>query len=75
LQGESATTRSESELPLKDLLFAGQIIAEVEVNSSIRKKLIQKLVLTLVLGTDFEVEINKQLLRLLRQIELFNQKR
>ena len=75
LQGESATTCSHSELPLKDLLFVGQVLAEVEVNTSIRRKLIQKLVLTyLGLDTDVEDEITKQLLRRLRQIELFNQK-
>ena len=74
-QSESVTTCSQSELKLKDLLFAGQVLAQVEVNSSIRKKLIQKLVLTtLGLSTDDDGETIKQLLRVLRQIELFNQK-
>jgi tetratricopeptide (TPR) repeat protein/energy-coupling factor transporter ATP-binding protein EcfA2 len=54
--------------------FAGEVLAQVEINSRIRLKLIEKLVLTLVLGNDFEIETIKQLLRLLRQIELFNLK-
>jgi len=76
LQGEAENTCIQSEFPLQNLLFAGQVITEVEVNnSSIRKKLIQKLVLTYVgLDADFEDDVIKQLLRLLRQIELFNQK-
>jgi energy-coupling factor transporter ATP-binding protein EcfA2 len=73
LQSESATTYTE--LRLKDLLFAGQVIAQVDVNNKIRSKLIQKLVVTyLGLDADFEDDTIKQLLRLLRQIELFNQK-
>uniref|UniRef100_UPI00261B0B00 tetratricopeptide repeat protein n=1 Tax=uncultured Nostoc sp. TaxID=340711 RepID=UPI00261B0B00 len=75
LQEESTTNCNQSELRLKDLLFAGEILTQVEVNSNTRKKLIQKLVITyLGLDTDFEDDTTKQLLRLLRQIELFNQK-
>ncbi|MDJ0796544.1 MAG: tetratricopeptide repeat protein [Calothrix sp. MO_167.B12] len=76
LQGEADNTCMQSEFPLQDLLFAGQVITEVEVNNhSIRKKLIDKLVLTYVgVDADFEDDVIKQLLRLLRQIELFNQK-
>ena len=76
LRGEADNTCMQSEFPLQDLLFAGQVITEIEVNnSSIRKKLIEKLVLTYVgVDTDFEDDVIKQLLRLLRQIELFNQK-
>ncbi|WP_084227010.1 tetratricopeptide repeat protein [Nostoc sp. KVJ20] len=75
LQEESTTNCKQSELRLKDLLFAGEVLTQVEVNSSRRKKLIQKLVITyLGLDTDFQDDTTKQLLRLLRQIELFNQK-
>ncbi|MEH1878809.1 tetratricopeptide repeat protein [Nostoc sp.] len=75
LQEESTTNCKQSELRLKDLLFAGEVLTQVEINSSPRKKLIQKLVITyLGLDTDFEHDTSKQLLRLLRQIELFNQK-
>ncbi|MBE9000415.1 tetratricopeptide repeat protein [Nostoc sp. LEGE 12447] len=75
LPKESSTNFIQSELRLKDLLFAGEILTQVEVNSSRRKKLIQKLVMTyLGLDTDFDDDTTKQLLRLLRQIELFNQK-
>ncbi|MEH2249910.1 tetratricopeptide repeat protein [Nostoc sp.] len=75
LQEESTTNCKQCELRLKDLLFAGEVLTQVEVNSSPRKKLIQKLVMTyLALDTDFENDTTKQLLRLLRQIELFNQK-
>ena len=75
LQGESERTCSESEFKLKDLLFAGQVLAQVEVNSRIRSKLIQKLIVSCIrLDTDLEEDTTKQLLRLLRQIELFNQK-
>ena len=64
-----------SELRLKDLLFAGQVLAEVEVNSSIRRKLVQQLVITyLNLRFDTEIDTIKKLLRLLCQIELFHQK-
>ncbi|QLE41011.1 tetratricopeptide repeat protein [Nostoc sp. C052] len=75
LQEESTTNYKQSELRLKDLLFAGEVLTQVEVNSSRRKKLIQKLVITyLGLDTDFDDDATKQLLRLLRQIEIFNQK-
>ncbi|MEH2444750.1 MAG: tetratricopeptide repeat protein [Nostoc sp.] len=75
LQEESTTNCKQSELRLKDLLFAGDVLTQVEINSSPRKKLIQKLVMTFLgLDIDFEDDTTKQLLRLLRQIELFNQK-
>ncbi|WP_392534557.1 tetratricopeptide repeat protein [Nostoc sp. C117] len=72
---ESTTNSKQSELRLKDLLFAGEVLTQVEVYPITRKKIIHKLVLTyLVLDTDFEDDTTKQLLRLLRQIEIFNQK-
>jgi tetratricopeptide (TPR) repeat protein len=73
LQDESAD--NSLELRLKELLFAGEVLTQVEVNSRIRLKLIEKLVLTyLSLDADFDDDATKQLLRLLRQIDLFNQK-
>ncbi|MEC4818291.1 MAG: NACHT domain-containing protein, partial [Scytonema sp. PMC 1069.18] len=75
LQNDPTTSSSYLEFPLENLLFAGQVIAEVEVNSSFRKKLIEKIVLTAIgLEIDSESDTVKQLLRLLRQIEIFNQK-
>ncbi|MEH1824736.1 MAG: tetratricopeptide repeat protein [Nostoc sp.] len=75
LQEESSSNFNQSELRLKDLLFAGEVLTQVEINSNPRKKLIKKLVITyLGLDTDFEDETTKQLLRLMRQIELFNHK-
>ncbi|MEH2463910.1 NACHT domain-containing protein [Nostoc sp.] len=75
LQEESTTNCNHSELRLKDLLFAGEVLTQVEINSNPRKKLIKKLVMTyLGLDIDFEDDTTKQLLRMLRQIELFNQK-
>ncbi len=65
----------ESDSILKELLFAGQVVAEVEVNSRIRSKVIEKLGVTyLGLDEEFDNETIKQVLRLLRQIERFNQK-
>ena len=66
----------ESEFKLKDLLFAGQVITEVEVNSVFRKKLVSKLVITFlsVDADGFREGTTKQLLRLLRKIEQFYQK-
>ncbi|MFS0513995.1 tetratricopeptide repeat protein, partial [Nostoc sp. UIC 10607] len=75
LQQESTTNCKQSELRLKDLLFAGEVLTQVEVNSSPRKKLIKKFVITyLGLDTNFKDETTKELLRLLRQIEMFNHK-
>ncbi|MGF1988052.1 MAG: tetratricopeptide repeat protein [Nostoc sp. ZfuVER08] len=74
-EDKSNTNSKQSELRLKDLLFSGEVLTQVEVYPITRKKIIHKLVLTyLGLDTDFEDDITKQLLRLLRQIELFNQK-
>ncbi|MDJ0733670.1 MAG: tetratricopeptide repeat protein [Nostocaceae cyanobacterium] len=75
-EDESANNLKEVEFKLRNLLFAGQVIAEVEINSiPIRKKPIEKLVITyLGIDTDFEDDITKKLLRLLRKIELFYQK-
>ncbi|WP_414621212.1 tetratricopeptide repeat protein [Calothrix sp. CCY 0018] len=75
-QDESENNSQEVDFQLKDLLFGGQVIAEIEVNSVFRKKLIRKLVIT-CLGIDadnFGDDTTKQLLRLLRKIEQFYQK-
>ena len=74
-QDKSANNLRELEFKLKNLLFAGQVIAEIEVNSNFRKKLIDKLIITyLCIDADFEDDTTKQLLRLLRKIELFHHK-
>ncbi|MEM6400447.1 MAG: tetratricopeptide repeat protein, partial [Cyanobacteria bacterium P01_D01_bin.116] len=75
-EDKSENNSQEVELKLKNLLFAGQVIAEVEVNSIFRKKLIRKLVITcLGIDTDdFGDDTTKQLLRLLRKIEQFYKK-
>ena len=74
-QDKSTNNLRELEFKLKDLLFAGQVIAEIEVNSTFRKKLIDKLIITYIcIDTDFEDDTTKQLLRLLRKIELFYHK-
>ncbi|RCJ24806.1 hypothetical protein A6770_03885 [Nostoc minutum NIES-26] len=76
LKTESIGKSKEFEFQLQDLLFAGQVIAEVEVNNIIiRKKLIQKLIITcLFIDDEYEDDTTKQLLRLLRKIEAFYQK-
>ncbi|MBD2495589.1 tetratricopeptide repeat protein [Nostoc sp. FACHB-280] len=73
---ESANKLQPAEFKLGNLLFAGQVIAEIEINSIvIRQKPIKKLVITyLGIDADFEDDITKQILRLLRKIELFCQK-
>ncbi|WP_235526269.1 tetratricopeptide repeat protein [Nostoc piscinale] len=75
-QDESANKLQPAEFQLRNLLFAGQVIAEIEINNIvIRKKPINKLVITyLGIDADFEDDITKQILRLLRKIELFCQK-
>ncbi len=76
LKADSAGNFKQAELKLKDLLFAGQAIAEVDAKASLRKEIVQKLVLTYV-GIDndyFEDDVTQQLLKLLRKIELFHQK-
>ncbi|MBE9006204.1 tetratricopeptide repeat protein [Fortiea sp. LEGE XX443] len=75
-QDKSANKLKQAEFQLRNLLFAGQVIAEIEINNIvIRKKPINKLVITyLGIDADFEDDITKQILRLLRKIELFCQK-
>ncbi|MEQ8956579.1 MAG: tetratricopeptide repeat protein, partial [Coleofasciculus sp. C2-GNP5-27] len=67
----------ESDSILQELLFAGQVVAEVEVNSRIRSKVIEKLVITLLQATDSENDTNEsteKIIKLLRQIDQFNKK-
>jgi tetratricopeptide (TPR) repeat protein len=66
------------EFSLWELLFAGQVIAEVaEVNANRRKKLIEQLLITgFALADDpddAEESVIKQILKLVRQIEQFHQ--
>ena len=60
----------------KKLIFAGQVLAQVEVNTSLRIRIIDKLILECVLlfNRTFEDNAVKQILIIARQIELFNQK-
>jgi tetratricopeptide (TPR) repeat protein len=77
LQDESGNVDNSSELRLKDLLFAGEVLTQVEVNSRIRSRIIEKLVMTLVLDAASQgdtTEGSEKIIRLLRQIEVFNQK-
>ncbi|OLT62123.1 hypothetical protein BJP37_26985 [Moorena bouillonii PNG] len=72
---DSTVSYQESPLVLQDLLFAGQVLADVDVNSKIRARVIQQLVWTyLGLDEDFEHETIKELLIRLRNLERFNQK-
>ncbi|NEO41606.1 MAG: tetratricopeptide repeat protein [Moorea sp. SIOASIH] len=72
---DSTVSYQESPSVLQDLLFAGQVLADVDVNSKIRARVIQQLVSTyLGLDEDFEYETIKELLTRLREIERFNQK-
>ncbi|WP_460203165.1 tetratricopeptide repeat protein [Scytonema sp. NUACC21] len=75
-EDEATNNLREGKFKLRDLLFAGQVIAEIEINSIvIRKKPIHKLVITyLGIDADFEDDTTKQILKLLRKIELFYQK-
>jgi tetratricopeptide (TPR) repeat protein len=75
-ENESVKNLQEAEFKLKDLLFAGQIISEIEVSYiKLREKPIQKLVFTyLGMKSDFDDEIIKQILKLLRKIEHFYEK-
>ncbi|WP_407882774.1 tetratricopeptide repeat protein, partial [Scytonema sp. NUACC26] len=75
LKADSTGNLQQAELKLKDLLFAGQAIAEVDAKASFRKDLIQKLVLTYIgIDDNSEEDVAQQLLKLLRKIELFHQK-
>ncbi|MCW6052738.1 tetratricopeptide repeat protein [Lyngbya sp. CCAP 1446/10] len=63
----------ESEILWQDLLFVGQILAEVRVTSAFSTRPIELLVLTyLGLDEDYDDEPIQQLLKRLRGIEAFN---
>ena len=63
----------ESDSVWQDLLFVGQVLAEVKVTPKFCRQQVEKLVLTyLGLDTDFDDEPTQQLLKLLRGIETFN---
>jgi tetratricopeptide (TPR) repeat protein len=65
----------ESDLLWQDLLFVGQVLAEIKVTPKFCRQQVEKLVLTYLGldGDDFADESTQELLRLLRGIELFNQ--
>ncbi|WP_293022943.1 NACHT domain-containing protein [Moorena sp. SIO3I8] len=72
---DSTVSYQESPSVLQDLLFAGQVLADVDVNSKIRARVIQQLVWTyLSLDEYSNTETIKGLLNRLRDIERFNQK-
>ncbi|BAZ10596.1 signal transduction protein [Calothrix sp. NIES-4071] len=75
-EDESTNNLKEAEFKLRNLIFAGQVISEIEINSiTLRKKPIQKLVTTyLGMDTNFEDDVTKKIIRLLRKIEQFYQK-
>jgi tetratricopeptide (TPR) repeat protein/energy-coupling factor transporter ATP-binding protein EcfA2 len=63
----------ESDSVWQDLLFVGQVLAEVKVTPKFCRQQVEKLVLTyLGLDKDYEDEPTQQLLKLLRGIEVFN---
>jgi tetratricopeptide (TPR) repeat protein len=65
----------ESDLLWQDLLFVGQVLAEIKVTVKFCRQQVEKLVLTYLGldGNDFADEPTQELLRLLRGIEVFNQ--
>ena len=65
----------ESDSLWQDLLFVGQVLAEIKVTPKFCRQQVEKLVLTYLGldGNDFADEPTQELLRLLRGIELFNQ--
>ena len=65
----------ESDLLWQDLLFVGQVLAEIKVTPKFCRQQVEKLILTYLGldGNDFGDEPTQELLRLLRGIELFNQ--
>jgi tetratricopeptide (TPR) repeat protein len=63
----------ESDSVWQDLLFVGQVLAEVKVTPKFCRQQVEKLVLTyLGLDKSYEDEATQQLLKLLRGIEVFN---
>ncbi|NEO92245.1 MAG: tetratricopeptide repeat protein [Moorea sp. SIO3G5] len=72
---DSTVSYQESPSVLQDLLFAGRVLADVDVNSKIRSRVIKQLIWTgLGLDDDSETETIQELLTRLRDIERFNQK-
>ena len=63
----------ESDSVWQDLVFVGQVLADVKVTPKFCRQQVEKLVLTyLGLDSDFDDELRQQLLKLLRGIETFN---
>ncbi|WP_445247472.1 tetratricopeptide repeat protein, partial [Microcoleus sp. OTE_8_concoct_300] len=65
----------ESDSLWQDLLFVGQVLAEIKVTAKFCRQQVEKLVVTYLGldGNDFADEPTQELLRLLRGIEAFNQ--
>ena len=65
----------ESDSLWQDLLFVGQVLAEIKVTAKFCRQQVERLVLTYLGldGDDFADEPTQELLRLLRGIEVFNQ--
>ena len=65
----------ESDSLWQDLLFVGQVLAEIKVTPKFCRQQVEKLVVTYLGldGNDFADEPTQELLRLLRGIEVFNQ--
>ena len=65
----------ESDSLWQDLLFVGQVLAEIKVTPKFCRQQVEKLVVTYLGldGDDFADEPTQELLRLLRGIEVFNQ--
>ena len=60
----------------KRLIFVGQVLAEVEVNSYLRNQFVERVILiSLLLYSEATYEEIKELFKMVREIEIFNQKR
>jgi tetratricopeptide (TPR) repeat protein len=71
----TAADQSPREFPLMALMFAGRVLAEVDVSTGLRQRLQEKLAITyLLLDTDFDDDTTKAELRLLRRMDGFNGK-
>jgi tetratricopeptide (TPR) repeat protein/energy-coupling factor transporter ATP-binding protein EcfA2 len=78
LGGESKVRQEASKNTLQKLLLAGKVLSQTELNSRIRAKLVEKLVLTYIglpelCFNETENETESQILALLCQIESFKQ--
>jgi tetratricopeptide (TPR) repeat protein/adenylate kinase family enzyme len=71
----TAEGKALQEISFRDLGFAGRVLAEVDVNAGLRRRLWEKLAITyLLLDVRLNDDTTKEFLRLLRRIDLFNGK-